>query len=117
MNIGIRIIDFLTFPRESGDCVVLLLAHPGLNLLGRYFPPRKVNDLLLADTSGIHPYYSHGDIHMVGLDESETNDEMEVFDVMDIASFIEYVHLSTHNVVSELSVAQVRYPNDTLPRI
>ena len=90
MNIGIRIIDFLTFPRESGDCVVLLLAHPGLNLLGRYFPPRKVNDILLADTSGAHSNNSSGDIHMLGLDEAETHDEMEVFDVMDLASFIEY---------------------------
>jgi len=33
---------------------------------------------------------------MVGLDESETNDEMEVFDVMDIASFIEFAIQTTH---------------------
>jgi len=29
---------------------VLLLTHPGVNLLGRYLPAHKVNDLLLVES-------------------------------------------------------------------
>lgn len=39
MSTALRMIDFYTIPRTQGDCVVLLLVHPGLNSLGRYFPP------------------------------------------------------------------------------
>ena len=81
-------IDYLTIPREHGDCVVLVVAHPGLNLLGRYLPPSKVNDLLLPDFSRIQSTSSHGDVHMMGTEEPEI-DEMESFDIMDLASFLE----------------------------
>lgn len=87
----LRFIDFLSIPRHSGDCVVLLLMHPGLNLLGRYFPPSKVNELLLADVSRARPSSSHGDIYMMGVEEPDMNEELEAFDVMDLASFLESV--------------------------
>lgn len=88
-NIALRIIDFFTIPRSNGDCVVLLLMHPGLNLLGRYFPPAKVNDLLLADASRARPSSSHGDVYMMGVEEPEVIEEMEPMEVMDLASFLE----------------------------
>lgn len=87
-NIALRVIDFFTIPKASGDCVVLLLVHPGLNLLGRYFPPAKVNDLLLADVSRVRPSTSHGDVYMMGIEEPDIED-MEPMEVMDLASFLE----------------------------
>jgi len=82
-------IDYYKIPRDSGDCVVLLLVHPGLNLLGRYLPPLKVNDLLLADISRVRPMSSHGDVYMMGIEEPDIVEEMEAFDIMDLASFLE----------------------------
>lgn len=87
-NIALRMIDFFNLPKLNGDCVVLLLVHPGLNLLGRYFPPAKVNDLLLADASRARPSSSHGDVYMMGVEEPEM-EEMEPLEVMDLASFLE----------------------------
>ena len=89
-SIALRMIDFFTIPKPNGDCVVLLLMHPGLNLLGRYFPPAKVNDLLLADASRARPSSSHGDVYMMGVEEPEI-EEMEPMEVMDLASFLECV--------------------------
>lgn len=86
----LRMIDFFKIPRESGDCVVLLLVHPGLNLLGRYLPPSKVNDLLLADISRVRSA-SHVDAYMLGTEDADVAEEMEAFDIMDLASFLEYV--------------------------
>ncbi len=68
---------------------MLLLIHPGLNLLGRYFPPSKVNSLLLADVSRARTTTSHGDIYMMGTEEPEYIEEMEPMEVMDLATFIE----------------------------
>lgn len=89
---ALRMIDFLKIPRESGDCVVLLLVHPGLNLLGRYLPPSKVNDLLVADIARPRPSLApHSDAYMIDLEEPDLSEEMEAFDIMDLASFLEYV--------------------------
>lgn len=86
---ALRLIDFFKIPRESGDCVVLLLVHPGLNILGRYLPPSKVNDLLLADVARIRPSSSLGDIYMTSMEGMDLMEEMEVFDIMDLATFLE----------------------------
>ncbi|KAF4623556.1 hypothetical protein D9613_002054 [Agrocybe pediades] len=94
---ALRMIDFLKIPRESGDCVVLLLVHPGLNLLGRYLPPSKVNDLLVADISRPRPpLTSHLDAFMTDLEEPDISEEMEAFDIMDLASFLEFSIQATH---------------------
>ena len=87
MSTTFRSIDFISIPRESGNCVVLLLYHPGINTLGRYFPPNKVNELLLADVSRARPHLTYNDIYSLGT--QETYDDMETFDVMDLASFLE----------------------------
>ena len=67
--------------------MVLLLAHPGPNLLGHYLPPSKVNDLILPDTSN-PPVSSPGDVHMAEPDEQALGDA-ENFDIMDLATFLE----------------------------
>ncbi|KAK0233760.1 dual-domain HisK/Mak2 protein kinase [Armillaria fumosa] len=90
-NPALRMIDFINIPKENGDVVVLLLFHPGPNLLGRYLPPSKINELLLADMSRVRPSSSHGDIYMLGIEEPDFTEEMEAFDIMDLASFLEYV--------------------------
>ncbi|GJE87861.1 histidine kinase [Phanerochaete sordida] len=94
-NVALRMIDFFNIPKANGDCVVLLLVHPGLNLLGRYFPPLKVNDLLLADVSRARPSTSHGDVYMMGVDEADAIEDMEPMEVMDLASFLEFAIQAT----------------------
>lgn len=89
-NPSLRPIDFLTIPKENGDVVVLLLFHPGPNLLGRYLPPSKINELLLADMHGPSRVPPHKDIYMLGMEEPDL-EEVEAFDVMDLASFLECV--------------------------
>lgn len=44
---ALQLIDIFNIDRENGDVLVLLLSHPGPNLLGRYFPQGRINDLLL----------------------------------------------------------------------
>lgn len=85
----LRMMDYLKIPREHGDCVVLILGHPGLNLLGRYFPPPKINDLLLAEDTRVRPTSSHGDVFMMSVDELEMIEVPDTFDIMDLASFLE----------------------------
>ena len=92
---ALRMIDFLKISRENGDCVVLLLVHPGLNILGRYLPPSKVNDLLLADVARTRPSSSHSDIYMAITEGMDLLEEMEAFDIMDLATFMEYVFTSS----------------------
>ncbi|RDB29051.1 Peroxide stress-activated histidine kinase mak2 [Hypsizygus marmoreus] len=87
----LRMIDYLKIPREHGDCVVLIMVHPGLNLLGRYLPPSKVNDLLLADAHRTRPA-SLGDVYMMGVEEPDLT---EAFDIMDLASFLEFAIQAT----------------------
>ncbi|KAH6917111.1 dual-domain HisK/Mak2 protein kinase [Coprinopsis sp. MPI-PUGE-AT-0042] len=93
----LRMIDFFKIPREHGDCVVLIVAHPGPNLLGRYLPASKVNDLLLADASALgRPSSSHGDMMMRnGFEDHELAEELEPIDIMDLASFLEFAIKAT----------------------
>lgn len=88
-NTTLRMIEFCNIAREYGDCVVLLLVHPGINNLGRYLPPSKVNDLLLADVTRTEPAASNGDVSKICNEDSHLIDQMEAFDIMDLASFLE----------------------------
>lgn len=88
INATLRLIEFFTIPRSQGDCVVLLLVHPGTNSLGRYYPPAKVNDILLGDMSRGRAL-SHEDMYM--MDESDMVEGVEACDMMDLATFLEYV--------------------------
>lgn len=87
INATLRLIEFFTIPRSQGDCVVSLLVHPGVNSLGRYYPPVKVNDILLGDMSRVRSL-SHGDMYM--MDDSDMV-EVEACDMMDLATFLECV--------------------------
>lgn len=114
-NPTLRFIEFINIPKESGDVVVLLLVHPGLNLLGRYLPPSKINDLLLADVH-THPTSSLEDVYMMDIEEPDLSEEMEVLDIIDLASFLEYV-LRLHFQYSYFhTLFQVCYTSDPLPR-
>ncbi|KAJ7922998.1 hypothetical protein B0H13DRAFT_1981220 [Mycena leptocephala] len=93
---ALRILEFFNIPRDSGDVVVLLLGHPGLNLLGRYLPPSKINDLLLPDLSRARPSSSHGDAYMMEIEEPDLLDGVGGFDIMDLASFLEFAIQATH---------------------
>ncbi|KAI6159530.1 STKc type histidine kinase [Pisolithus thermaeus] len=129
LSTTLRLIEFLTVPRADGDCVVLLLVHPGANLLARYFPPSKVNDFLLAEAEGSRQAHhdqdvslneevssvsgatddtqkteeQHDDIYdsaFLPLDDLDLHDiegvEEEKYDVMDLASFLEFAIQATH---------------------
>lgn len=105
-----RLIDFIAIPKEAGDVVVLLLVHPGVNLLGRYLPPSRVNDLLLADASG--PRFPQEDVHMANGEEADFVGEAGSIDIMDLASFLEYV--LGPMLVCPLQLLQVCDSGDTL---
>ncbi|TFY70059.1 hypothetical protein EVJ58_g21 [Rhodofomes roseus] len=79
----LRLIDFFSIPRSNGDCVVLLLSHPGLNILGRRYIATR-------------PPPSHTDILMMGMEEPYTVEEMEAIEIMDLASFLEFAIQATH---------------------
>jgi len=85
----LRVIDFLEIPAEYGDAVVLVVMHPGLNLLGRYLPADKVNDLLLSDVWHVAAASPPTDVYMRSVDESEWSEATGAFDIMDLASFLE----------------------------
>lgn len=88
INATLRLVEFFTIRRSQGDRVVLLLVHPGINSLGRYYPSTKVNEILLGETSrACAP--SHGDLYM--MDGSDMVEEVEGCDMMDLATFLEYV--------------------------
>ncbi|KAJ7275535.1 histidine kinase [Mycena haematopus] len=92
----LRILEFFNIPKDSGDVVVLLLGHPGLNLLGRYLPPTKINDLLLPDLSRARPPPPHGDGYMMEIEEPDLLDGIGGFDIMDLATFLEFAIQATH---------------------
>ena len=83
----LRLIDYFVVPKANGHCVVLLLSHPGLNTLSRYFPQSTVNDLLLADES---PKTYPSNIFSAGLEEIEL-EEFGLADghIMDLTTFLE----------------------------
>lgn len=87
---SLRMLDYLKIPREHGDCVVLLLAHPGANLLGRYLPAHKVNDLLLVEPVRTRTLLTSGDLSTADNEGvMEVGEDMDGYDIMDLASFLE----------------------------
>lgn len=91
---SLRMLDYLEIPHEHGDCVVLILSHPGPNLLGRYLPANKVNDLLLVDFIRTRPvlFPEVEDVMMrepINKEKLEIEDDIADYDIMDLASFLE----------------------------
>ena len=93
LSTSLRSIDVVSIPRSNGDCVVLLLVHPGPNLLGRYLPLSRINALLLAVPPLSRISTSQGDVFMSEAGELEGSPfgDVENTDTMDLATFLEYV--------------------------
>jgi hypothetical protein len=83
LSTTLRLTDLISISRSNGDCVVLLLVHPGPNLLGRYLPLSRINALLLAEPPLSRLSIAQGDVFM-----SEAGD-IESTDTMDLATFLE----------------------------
>jgi len=82
-------IDLISISRSNGDCVVLLLGHPGPNLLGRYLPLSRINALLLAEPLVSRLPSPQGDVFMNDALEGGSFKDVENTDTMDLATFLE----------------------------
>lgn len=65
------------------------MTHPGPNDLGRYFPPSKVNELLLATIPDKRSSPSHDEPYMPRRFDDEFLEDYSTFSIMDLASFLE----------------------------
>jgi hypothetical protein len=83
------LIDLISISRSNGDCVVLLLCHPGPNLLGRYLPLSRINALLLAEPPASRLPSPQGDVFMNEAIEGGSFKDVENTDTMDLATFLE----------------------------
>ncbi|KAI0028278.1 histidine kinase [Vararia minispora EC-137] len=100
----VRLIEVFTIPRTNGDCVVLLMVHPGPNQLGHHFPRSKINDLLLSDVTpsyGQRPVSrggppSHSVFFMEEDDTPMLPGDSENVDTMDLATFLEFAIQATY---------------------
>ena len=88
LSTSLRLIDFISISRSNGDCVVLLLVHPGPNLLGRYLPLSRINALLLAVPS-LSRLSPQGDVFMSEEGEGGAFRDVDSTDMMDLATFLE----------------------------
>ncbi|KAH8834919.1 dual-domain HisK/Mak2 protein kinase [Flagelloscypha sp. PMI_526] len=98
-NTALQLIDIFHIDRENGDVLVLLLSHPGLNLLGRYFPQGQINDLLLPIYHSPPHSSISGDASTpltAGIEGRNLEPDVENVDVMDLASFIQFAIEATH---------------------
>lgn len=87
-----RLVDNYTLPSEGGNVIVLIVSHPGENHLARYFPPSRINDLLLPGKLPERVLISGEDTIMESAD-GFFDDYTTSFDIIDIASFLEYGYL------------------------
>lgn len=109
LSTTLRLVDFISISRSNGDCVVLLLAHPGPNLLGRYLPLSRINALLLPEPPLPRPSTSQGDVFMGEIGEIS---DVESTDTMDLATFLECAFLSTIFFISD--TPQICHPSHPL---
>ena len=109
LSTTLSLVDFISISRSNGDCVVLLLAHPGPNLLGRYLPLSRINALLLAEPPLSRISASQGDVFMGEISEGGDN---ETTDTMDLATFLECAILSSLFFISD--APQICHPSDPL---
>ncbi|KAH9075705.1 histidine kinase [Lactarius deliciosus] len=96
LSTTLRLVDFMSISRSNGDCVVLLLAHPGPNLIGRYLPLSRINALLLAEPPLSRLSASQGDVFMSEINEGGSFRDVENTDTMDLATFLEFAIQATH---------------------
>ncbi|KAI0307475.1 histidine kinase [Multifurca ochricompacta] len=96
LSTTLRLMDFISISRSNGDCVVLLLVHPGPNLLGRYLPLSRINALLLAEPPALRLTTSQEDIFMSEVGDCSAPRDVESTDTMDLATFLEFAIQATH---------------------
>jgi hypothetical protein len=89
LSTTLPLIDLISISRLNGDCLVLLLGHPGPNLLGRYLPLSRVNALLLAEPPALRLSSPQGDVFMIDAVEGGSLKDIENTDTMDLATFLE----------------------------
>ena len=89
LSTTLPLIDLISISRSNGDCVVLLLAHPGPNLLGRYLPLSRINALLLAEPPMLRLSSPQSDVFMSEVAEGGAFRDVENTDTMDLATFLE----------------------------
>jgi len=88
-SITLRLLEHVVIPPEDGDSIVLVVGHPGANVLGRYFTESSSENLLLSSNPPKEP-------------ETETNfDDNVVMEdgdsiLMDLATFVEFAIQATH---------------------
>jgi hypothetical protein len=111
LSTTLSLVDFISISRSNGDCVVLLLAHPGPNLLGRYLPLSLINALLLAEPPLARLSVSQVDVFMSEIGEGL---DVENTDTMDLATFLECAIISTLSFISHTT--QICHPSDPLFR-
>lgn len=71
----------------------------------------KVNDILLGDTSRLRGL-SHGDLYM--MDDTDTMEEVEACDMMDLATFLEYALSRCSGGFSLMKTSKIRHPSYSL---
>ncbi len=101
LSTTLRLVDFISISRMNGDCVVLLLAHPGPNMLGRYLPLSRINALLLAEPPQPRLSTSQVDAFMGEIGEGSSLRDVESTDTMDLATFLECAFLSAIFFISD----------------
>ena len=83
----LSLVECFNIPRDTGDCTVLILLHPGTNELGHYFPPSHINPLLLPwappqkapPTAATHAPATAGSATNVDIDMPDTSPD-DLFD-------------------------------------
>ncbi|KAI9509850.1 hypothetical protein F5148DRAFT_1275037 [Russula earlei] len=96
LSTTLRLVDLISISRSNGDCVILILVHPGPNLLGRYLPSTRINALLLAEPPSSRVSSPQGDVFMSEMGEGDIFKEVESADTMDLATFLEFAIQATH---------------------
>lgn len=71
---ALSLVDIFTIPKANGDSTVLLLSHPGTNMLGQFFSVPKVNEIILANSSTDRTH-SIKDEYKVAMDEERGDGE------------------------------------------
>lgn len=108
----LRLIDFFTIPKHNGNSTVLMLSHPGVNTLARYFAPSQVNDLLLAKQKPS----PQSDVYKMVMEPDKSSQSPLQGDsrVMDLTTFLESVYIAALATILLLKPHQICHTSNTL---
>ncbi|KAG9055946.1 hypothetical protein FS842_000718 [Serendipita sp. 407] len=108
-RVALSMAEAFSIPKSAGDCEVVIYLSPGINALGRYFPPGSINDLLLPwvvsmDRSKVPPDLTYGKLQRDRLKRSITDSKtIEYDEATETAEFIEPTETTTEkgNILEE----------------